>query len=115
MTEEELIKLCRVSMCPPEQNTDTDYITQNSPLFNGDSTHFVIEFGSTQTTEVVQAGQLIDYDNVIAYMRGIKVKSKIKGTVTESHPRYIIGRYDSDIENFNLDFDENTLNQSGIS
>lgn len=114
MAEEDR-RICRVSMCPPEQNTDTDYILQNSPLFNGDSTHFVIEFGSNNVTNVAQAGQHIDYDDPIAYMRGIKVKSKIKGIVKESHQRYIIGDYETDTSAFNLTFDESSFNQPGNS
>lgn len=115
MSNEEYLRLCRVSMCPPEQETDVDYILQNSPLFNGDSTHFVIEFGSQQTSNVVKAGQHINQDDVIAFMRGIKVKSKVKGIVRESTSRYIIGDYDTDINDFNLNFDEKSLKSQGTS
>ena len=95
-------KICKVSMCPPQQKTDIDYILDNSPLLNGEGSHFVIEFGSKETKNVVSAGKHIDYDDVIATMRGIKVKSKIKGTITESNNRYIIGEYDTNIDDYDL-------------
>ena len=54
-----IIKLCKVSMCPPAINTDTSYLDENTACFNGDSTHFVVEFGSNQTEILVSPGQHI--------------------------------------------------------
>lgn len=105
-----IMRLCRVSMCPPVISTDTSYLEENSTSFNWSNTHFVIEFGSEQTQILVTPGQHISIDDPIAYMRGIVVKSQINGTITERTNRYVIGNYDTDSSTSNVDFDEDTLN-----
>lgn len=105
-----IMQLCKVSMCPPEVNTDTSYLDENATCFNGDSTHFVVEFGSTQTEILATPGQHISVDDPIAYMRGIVVKSQLNGTITSKTDRYIIGDYDIDSSAYNINLDESNLN-----
>jgi len=57
---------------------------------------FVIEFGSNNPTITVEVNQHIKIDDTIAYMKGIPVKSKINGIITEVTDKYIIGTYETD-------------------
>lgn len=90
--------LCKVSMCPPVEETNIDDLLSDAPILNGISNRFVIEFGSDDITNVVQAGANVSENDVIAIMKGIKVKSKIKGRITESYPFYVVGEYDNGID-----------------
>lgn len=108
---ERIFKLCKVSMCPPQVDTDTSYLEKNSPIMNGDNTHFVIEFGSDQTEILVSEGQHIKLNDPIAYIRGIPVKSTIEGKIRQVNDRYVIGDYDIDASSYIGDFDESTLEE----
>lgn len=95
-----MAELCRISVCPPDVSTDIEYINDNSPYFNEVESPegFIIEFGVDNPSISVSAGQHIGVDDIIAYMNGIQVKSKISGVVTEVHNKYIIGVFDENIE-----------------
>jgi len=90
-------KLCKVSMCPPEENSDADYIVNNSPIFN-EAKKFIIEFGCENVKVAVSVGQKVDETTILAYMEGLPVTSKVYGTITEVNEKYIIGEYLSDAD-----------------
>lgn len=99
MNTEEISKvinnLCKVSMCDPIIETDFDDIDET---FKGDSKeHFIVEFGIPTPNITVTVGQKIMIDDIIAYMDNIPVRSQITGTITEVHDRYIVGKYNTDI------------------
>jgi len=94
-----LQKLCRISICPPEETTDFDQLFSDSTGMDGganSSERFVIEFGSDNPTITVSVNQHIKIDDTIAYMKGIPVKSHINGIITEVTDKYIIGTYETD-------------------
>lgn len=101
---DEMIRLCKVSMCPPTVETDTDYLEKNCPLFSGsDSTRFIVEFGSSQNQVLVTEGSHIVTDQIIAYMKGVPVRSRMNGTIIEANNRYIIGIYDTDVPEIDME------------
>lgn len=103
-----LLRLCKISICPPEETTDFDKLFRESTGMDGgvDSPErFVIEFGSQNSSINVNVGDTIHMDDIIGYMRGIPVKSKISGKITEVHEKYIIGEYDTDYEEILSSFD----------
>ena len=99
---------CCISICEPDSSTDLDYVV-NSGLGNSISCpeKFVVELGTENPTILLTPGQKISVDQVIGYMRGIKVKSKIKGTITEVTDRYFTGVYDKNTDDI--------LGQLGLS
>ena len=101
-----MIDLCHISLCPPDTSTDIEYVIETPIEFENDPNGFIIEFGMDSPDIIVSAGKSISNDQVIAYMSGIPVKSKLTGIITEVHEKYIIGTYDenyqSSIENLGL-------------
>ena len=105
---------CRISICPPDVSTDIEYILNSglgSSLYSPDL--FVVEFGSDNCIIKLKPGQHIKENDVIGYINGVKVLSKINGTVKEVHERYFIGEYEKDItKDLNIDdLTENTIMQ----
>ena len=98
MESEELIRLCRISMCDPVRETDVEYLKDNSPLSGGTCKKFVVEFGCLDRVIKLVPGQIISEDEIIGYMNNKPVRSKIKGKITEVYPEYFVGEYIMDIE-----------------
>lgn len=107
MEANEFLKLCRVSMCEPIKETDTDYLSDNCPLGGGTNKKFVVEFGCKNFVINVTPGQTISEDDILGYMNNKPVRSKIKGKVLEVYPNYFIGEYSTDIEGYINEFMEN--------
>jgi hypothetical protein len=86
---------CCISICEPDSSTDLDYVI-NSGLGNNISCpgKFVVEFGTEKPIILLTPGQRISIGQIIGYMRGIKVRSKINGIITDVTDRYFIGIYD---------------------
>lgn len=93
-----MIDLCHISLCPPDVSTDIEYVIESPIEFENDPNGFIIEFGMEKPDIKVSSGKSISNDQIIAYMRGIPVKSKLSGMITEVHDRYIIGTYDDNME-----------------
>jgi hypothetical protein len=94
-----LQRLCKISICPPDETTDFDQLFSVSTGMDGgtdSAERFVIEFGSSNPTISVSVNQHIKIDDTIAYMKGIPVKSHINGIITEVTDKYIIGTYETD-------------------
>lgn len=91
----ELIELCKVSMCKTEDPTDT------SEWFNmfDYSEMIIIEF-DRRLNFIISAtvNQIVNLNDIIAYIKNVPVKSRSKFIVTEIGKTYIIGNYifDSD-------------------
>lgn len=104
---------CCISVCPPDTSTNFDDALglKNEPM----SERFVVEFGTEHPEILVVPGQTIKIDQIIGYMRGVPVRSKINGTITEVSERYFIGIYDNDINSalLNTDFG-NDLSEENI-
>jgi hypothetical protein len=85
-------------MCDTVEETDFRHIDSLSP---GDSEteRFVIEFGVKRPIINVSVGQHIKIDDIIAYMNDIPVKAKFCGVITEVTDRYIIGIYETNVDN----------------
>lgn len=98
MEANELLKLCRVSMCEPIKETDTDYLDKSSPLGGGTNRKFVVEFGCKNFALTVKPGQTISEDDILGYMNGKPVRSKLRGKILEVYSNYFIGEYSSDID-----------------
>lgn len=91
--------LCKISVCPPEESTDFEKL--GSTGMDGGTNaaeRFIIEFGTQNPSILVSVGQKIGINDVIATMKGIPVKSKVAGTITEKTDKYIIGEYETDCE-----------------
>ena len=102
---------CKISICPPDVSTDFDDLFYNcSGGFNSASAsnRFVIEFGMEHPIIKAHVGTSFKYNDIIAYMRGIPVRAKFSGTVTEETDRYIIGEYITSIDDFS-DVSEDSL------
>ena len=93
-----MIDLCHISLCPPDVSTDIEYVIDSPIEFDNNSNGFIIEFGMDNPDIKVSAGKSISNDQIIAYMRGIPVKSKLSGMITEVYDRYIIGTYEDNAE-----------------
>lgn len=85
---------CCISMCDPDSSTNLEYVL-NSGLQSPDK--FVVEFGTESPKILLVPGQKISVDQIIGYMRGIKVRSKLSGTITEITDRYVIGTYNNNV------------------
>ena len=81
-------------MCDPDSSTNLEYVL-NSGLQSPDK--FVVEFGTESPKILLTPGQKISVDQIIGYMRGIKVRSKLSGTITEIADRYVIGTYNNNV------------------
>lgn len=88
--------LCKVSMCDPQEETDFDALNDRAERSGAEK--FIVEFGVKRPKIMVDVGQHIKLDDVIAYMNDIPVRSKICGTITEITDRYIVGIYDTDVD-----------------
>lgn len=88
--------LCKVSMCDPIEESALDAL--NSSAERSGAEKFIVEFGVKRPDITVNVGQHIKLDDVIAYMNGIPVRSRICGTITEITDRYIVGVYDTDVD-----------------
>lgn len=88
-----LIELCKVSMCETEDPTDTsDWFN----IFDYPDT-IIIEFDKRLNFTIsVSLNQIVNLNNVIAYIKGIPVKARSKFIVTEIGKTYIIGNYITD-------------------
>jgi len=106
MEANEFLKLCRVSMCEPVKETDTDYLADNAPLGGGTNKKFVVEFGCKDFVINVTPGQKISEDDILGYMNNKPVRSKIKGVVLEVYDKYFIGEYTTNIEEYIKQFTE---------
>ena len=95
--------LCKISICPPESSTNLDYVLNNG-IFSEQPKNFIIEFGSEKSDIRVKVGQKIKIDDVIGFIKGIKVKSKVEGVVTEVYDRYFIGEETSSVDEILEDF-----------
>jgi len=102
-------KLGCISICPPEVKTRfEDLASVRSDAATSD--RFIVEFGYPKTQIMVTEGQRIKMNDMIATMKGIAVKSKIIGTVTEVHENYIIGKYETDVSKM-VGISENSTQQ----
>lgn len=112
MAEASLTYPCSISVCPPESSTNFDDI-----LKNGMPSRFVVEFGSDHPEIIVVPGQSIKIDQIIGYINGMPVRSKINGKVIEVDEKYFIGEYDLDIHSalintgFGFDLTDDELNK----
>ena len=88
---------CCISICEPDSSTDLEYVI-NSGLGNNISCpeKFIVEFGTENPTILLTPGQRISVDQIIGYMKGVKVRSKINGIITDVTDRYFIGTYERD-------------------
>jgi len=93
-----LEKLCKISMCDPDDSLDVDYVIDNSCLGGTGSEHFVIEFVNKNPVFTVTVGQKIHEDDIIGYIENYPVKSQVSGIITQVTSRYIIGDYLSSID-----------------
>lgn len=86
----ELIELCKVSMCETIDPTDTEgwFDKFDSPEY------IVIEFDSNLNfTSAISINQNVDIQNIIGYVNNVPVKSKVKFIVEEIGKNYIVGKY----------------------
>lgn len=92
--------LCKISLCPPKEETNTQELLNSSPMMNSSPSLFAIEFQSPNPNMKVGIGSKINEGDIIAYSEGYPLKSKMKGTILEVYPQYIIGEYTVDTESF---------------
>lgn len=107
-----ILKLCRISMCPPRENTDVDYLIENANSFEDNPDMFCVEFGTKSPVITVSVGQEINIDDIICYMKNIPVRSQIHGKITEVTTRYIIGEYIKDTDSTSIDILKTKYNLS---
>ena len=69
-------------------------------MMNSSPSLFAIEFQSPNPNMKVGIGSKINEGDIIAYSEGYPLKSKMKGTILEVYPQYIIGEYTVDTESF---------------
>lgn len=108
MTDTSTYFPCRISLCESDSSTDIEYVI-DSGLGNNIScpNRFIIEFGTEKPAILLTVGQKISVGQIIGYMKGIKVKSKINGRITFVTDRYVIGEYERNTDDI--------LSQLGIS
>lgn len=92
----ELIELCKVSMCDDISSTDTsDWYNQFDT-----SEYIIIEFNINYNFTILLAeNQNININDIIAYIDGVPVKSRKSFIVVETGQNYIIGRYTVNADN----------------
>ena len=88
--------LCKVSMCDPLEESALDALNEVAERSGAEK--FIVEFGVKKPNILVNVGQHIKLDDIIAYMNGIPVRSKICGVITEITDRYIVGVYETDTD-----------------
>ena len=95
--------LCRISLCPPDTSTDFEYLLNNAGSFSdiSSSSRFIVEFGTENPEIFVSVGSSFKYGDMIAKMRGIPVRARFSGIITEATDRYIIGEYDKSTDEYN--------------
>ena len=86
---------CKITMCPPEEQTDTNSLFNNSSIIASSPTNVIVEFDKNIKNLVTyfQEGQHIRIDDVIARVDKVPVKSKIDCNVREVHPTYFLAEY----------------------
>lgn len=86
----ELIELCKVSMCETEDPTDT---SEWFNMFDYPET-IIIEFDKRLNFVIsTTINQIVNLNDTIAYIKNVPVKSRSKFIVTEIGKTYIIGNY----------------------
>lgn len=91
-SKEEDAPTCRINLCePPTHDNEIPQITDGVKKF-------IVEFGSEKTSINVYKDKKIKLNDIIGYIDNIPVKSKLNGKILEVYQKYIVGEYDTDID-----------------
>lgn len=91
-SKEEDAPTCRINLCePPTHDNEIPQIIDGVKKF-------IVEFGAEKTNIKVYKNKKIKLNDIIGYIDDIPVKSKLNGKILEVHQKYIIGEYDTDID-----------------
>lgn len=83
---------CMITMCPPEEASDTSALAALSPL--RDSKGIVVEYDSGYPHRInVQVGSILSFNENLGSINRLPVKSQVRGIVVEKTKNYFIADY----------------------
>ena len=93
---------CLITMCPPEESTDTSALAALSPI--RDSKGIIVEYDSGYPHKVnVQVGSVLSFNENIGTINKLPVKSQVRGIVIKKTKNYFIADYLDDTPEIDVD------------